>query len=160
MADWKCKRCYSGWKPLGPTGVGQLVRAHRSACTSLSKYRSRFLDEDADKPFSHPRSSHPIIIVPNHWVHQMKVNFYSSLRRIVRQKTVEIPLPETATVRQLLEELKLRYPQAYDEFVDQNGHLYPHAHLFINGRDIPYLNGLDTRLSDQDNVDIFPPGHF
>jgi molybdopterin synthase sulfur carrier subunit len=90
----------------------------------------------------------------------MKVNFYSSLRRIVRQKTVEIPLPETATVRQLLEELKLRYPQAYDEFVDQNGQLYPHAHLFINGRGIPYLNGLDTTLSDQDNIDIFPPGHF
>ena len=101
-----------------------------------------------------------VIMVENHWVHQMKVNLYSSLRRIVGQKTVEIPLSETATVRQLLEELKLRYPQAYNEFVDQNGHLYPHVHLFINGRDIPYLNGLDTTLADQDNIDIFPPGHF
>jgi molybdopterin synthase sulfur carrier subunit len=90
----------------------------------------------------------------------MKVNFYSSLRRIVGQKTVEIPLSDAATVRQLLEQLKMRYPQAYDQFVDQNGNLYAHAHLYINGRDIPYLNDLDTQLSDQDNADIFPPGHF
>jgi molybdopterin synthase sulfur carrier subunit len=101
-----------------------------------------------------------VIIVANDWVSQMKVNFYANLRRIVGQKTVEIPLADPATVRQLLEQLKLRYPQAYDQFVDQNGDLYPHSHLFINGRDLPYLNGLDTRLSDQDNADIFPPGHF
>lgn len=87
----------------------------------------------------------------------MKVNFYATLREIVGTKTVEFPLPEGATVRQLIEEVTSRFPLVGSILLDEQGQLYGHVHVFINGRDAPYLeNALDTVLAADDTVDVFP----
>ena len=88
---------------------------------------------------------------------EVKVNFYATLRQIVGQKTVEIPLPTGATVRQLVNEVVSRYPGLRRELLDEEGNLYGHVHVFINGRDVPYLHdALDTQIGPADKVDIFP----
>ena len=88
----------------------------------------------------------------------MQVSFYATLRQAIGQKTVEFPLPEGSSVRQLLHSVIERYPEMNKELFDENGELYGHVHVFINGRDAPYLeNGLETILTSQDKVDIFPP---
>jgi sulfur-carrier protein len=87
----------------------------------------------------------------------MKVNFYSTLREIVGQKTVEIDLPENTTVRQLVEEIIRQYPLLERELVDERGNLYQHVHVFVNGRDVPFLvDRVDTQLSMADKISIFP----
>jgi molybdopterin synthase sulfur carrier subunit len=87
----------------------------------------------------------------------MKVNFYSTLREIVGQKTVEIDLPENTTVRQLVEEIIRQYPLLERELVDERGNLYQHVHVFVNGRDVPFLvDRIDTQLSMADKISIFP----
>lgn len=87
----------------------------------------------------------------------MKVNFYSTLREIVGQKTVEIDLPENTTVRQLVEEIIRQYPLLGRELVDERGNLYQHVHVFVNGRDVPFLvDRVDTQLSMADKISIFP----
>jgi molybdopterin synthase sulfur carrier subunit len=87
----------------------------------------------------------------------MKVNFYATLRQIVGRKTVEIDLGENNTVQELLDTVMDQYPPLRRELLDENGDLYPHVHVFINGRDAPYLeNALDTDLESSDKVDIFP----
>jgi molybdopterin synthase sulfur carrier subunit len=87
----------------------------------------------------------------------MKVNFYSTLREIVGQKTVEIDLPENTTVRQLVEEIIRQYPLLERELVDERGDLYQHVHVFVNGRDVPFLvDRVDTQLSMADKISIFP----
>lgn len=88
----------------------------------------------------------------------MKINFYATLRPIIGGKTTEVELPPRATVQDLLNSLLLRYPALHKELYDANGHLYPHIHILINGRDAPYLeNGLQTELALTDTVNIFPP---
>ena len=88
----------------------------------------------------------------------MKVNFYATLRQIVGQKTIEISLPPGATVRDLVAVVVESHPKLYPELIDENGDLYGHLHLFINGRDAPYLdNALDTIIQPDDKIDIFPP---
>ena len=88
----------------------------------------------------------------------MQVNFYATYRQIVGKKTVEIPLDEGATLSQLVENLVGDYPALRSEWLDDQGHLYGHVHLFVNGRDLPFLeNALDTRLQADDTVSVFPP---
>jgi molybdopterin synthase sulfur carrier subunit len=88
----------------------------------------------------------------------MKVNFYATLRQIVGQKTIEIDLPPGITVTQMVEAIMEQYPLMRPELVDENGNLHGHIHIFVNGRDAPYLeNKLDTIISSSDKVDIFPP---
>ena len=88
----------------------------------------------------------------------MKVNFYATLRPIVGQKTVEFDLPQGTTAIQLVEAVIEQFPHMRPELVDENGDLHGHIHIFVNGRDAPFLeNKLDTVISSSDKIDIFPP---
>lgn len=88
----------------------------------------------------------------------MKVNFYATFRQIVGAKTIELPVGEGITVRQLIDAIITRYPGLQRELLDEQGNLYPYVHVFINGRDAPYLDeGLEAKLSPEDNVSLFPP---
>ncbi len=87
----------------------------------------------------------------------MKVNFYATLRPLVGGKTVEFPLAEGSTVRELIAEIIRRYPTLGSQLLDEDGELYGYVHVFINGRDAPYLeHRLETVLTPDDTVDIFP----
>jgi sulfur-carrier protein len=88
----------------------------------------------------------------------MKVSFYATLRQIVGAKTVEFDLPENPTVKELLTEMIRVYPGLERELLNDQGELYPHVHIFVNGRDAIYLeSGMDTRLTPDDLVTVFPP---
>lgn len=87
----------------------------------------------------------------------MKVNFYATLRQVVGQKSVQFGLSPEGTVQDLLDSILERYPPMRRELLDEQGKLYPHVHIFLNGRDVPYLEeALETRLRPEDKIDIFP----
>ncbi len=87
----------------------------------------------------------------------MKVNFFATLRQIVGQKTVEIELPKNTSVQDFLEILTTQYPPMRKELLDPNGNLYRHVHVFVNGRDAPFLeNGMETIIQPTDTLNIFP----
>lgn len=88
----------------------------------------------------------------------MEVYFFATLRQITGQKTVEFELAEGATARNLVDAVIDRFPLIRRELLDEQGKLWPHVHVFINGRDAPFLeDGLDTVLKKDDTVNIFPP---
>lgn len=88
----------------------------------------------------------------------MQVNFYATFREVVGKKTVEIPLSEGATVRQLIDGVVRDYPGLRRELLDDKGEILGHVHVFINGRDLAFLeDGLNTSLQAYDTVSIFPP---
>jgi molybdopterin synthase sulfur carrier subunit len=88
----------------------------------------------------------------------MKVNFYATLRPIVGGKTVEVDVPEGITVKDLVDGLVTRYPALRTELLDEAGNLHGHVHVFVNGRDVPFLvDKINTRISPEDAVNIFPP---
>jgi molybdopterin synthase sulfur carrier subunit len=87
----------------------------------------------------------------------MKINFYATLRPIVGQKTVDLPIEAGVTVQDVLEIIVARYPALQAELMDENGRLLGHVHLFVNGRDAPYLeNMMDTKIKTTDKIDVFP----
>ena len=87
----------------------------------------------------------------------MIINFYATLRQIVGGKKVDLDIPPGATVRYLLDEIIKSYPLIKRELFDEKGELYGHVHVLINGRDAVFLdNGLDSILSPDDTINIFP----
>jgi len=87
----------------------------------------------------------------------MKVNFFATLRQIVGQKTVEIDLPEQTSVQEFVEMVVTEYPPMRKELLDEDGNLYRHVHVFVNGRDAPFLaNGMETIIQPNDTLNIFP----
>jgi molybdopterin synthase sulfur carrier subunit len=87
----------------------------------------------------------------------MKVNFFATLRPIVGGKTVEFELPAETTAAAFLNIIVERFPPLRQELLNEAGELYPHVHMFINGRDAPYLpDGMETVLKPTDTVNIFP----
>ena len=87
----------------------------------------------------------------------VQVDFYATLRLVVGRKTVDVSLPEGATVRNLLDTIVRRFPPLAEKLLDEAGRLSSHINVFIDGRGAPYLeNGLDTVLHADQKVDIFP----
>jgi sulfur-carrier protein len=87
----------------------------------------------------------------------MKVNFFATLRDITGQKTVEFENAEGSTVGHLVEAVISRYPSMREVLLNQEGDLYGHVHVFINGRDVPFLeNKMETIIKPSDSVNIFP----
>ncbi|MHC4164656.1 MAG: ubiquitin-like small modifier protein 1 [Planctomycetota bacterium] len=87
----------------------------------------------------------------------MDVNFYATLRQVTGRKSVEFSLPAGATVQLLLDAVLERFPDMASYLLDDQGRLYAHVHIFINGRDAPYLDSaLETPLTKDDAVDFFP----
>ena len=87
----------------------------------------------------------------------MKVNFFATLRRIAGQKTVMFDLEEGATAQNLLNAILVKYPLMREELLDENGALYRHVHLFINGRDVYFLpDDMETVIHPADKIDLFP----
>jgi sulfur-carrier protein len=86
----------------------------------------------------------------------MKVNFYATLRSVVGVKEAEFALPEGTTVRELVNEMIRCYPGLGRELLNEQGQLYQHVHIFIKGRDIMHLEGLDTPLAEDAVLGVFP----
>lgn len=87
----------------------------------------------------------------------MQICFYATLRPLVGRKSVEIPLAEGSTVREMVEAVVRSYPQLRRVLVDENGRPARHIHIFVNGRDTHHLrNGLETPLKVEDRIDVFP----
>lgn len=87
----------------------------------------------------------------------MKVSFYATLRDVTGQKTVEFDVPENASVRQLVDEITSRYPLIRDKLLLEDGSLRGYVHVFINGRDVRFLERqLDTVTEPTDFITFFP----
>jgi molybdopterin synthase sulfur carrier subunit len=85
------------------------------------------------------------------------VNLFATLRELAGHRTVHFDLPDGSTVRQLLDRVIADNPAMRAELFGEDGELFGHVHVFINGRDAPDLDqALDTPLTAADKVDLFP----
>ena len=87
----------------------------------------------------------------------MEVNFYATLRPIVGGKRATLDLEEGATVRDLLRCAGARYPGLNALLWDAAGNVSDFIKVFVDGREMRHLQGLDTPVPADATVDIFPP---
>ena len=83
-----------------------------------------------------------------------KVNLYATFRDLTGKSQLELP---GATVGEVLENLVRAYPALKEELFEGEG-LAERVSVFLEGRDVRYLQGLSTPLSPGATLDLFPPG--
>jgi len=87
----------------------------------------------------------------------MEVKIYATLRTIVGGKSITLNGGPELTVGEMIEQMFETYPAMRKELLRSDGEMHSAFHFFINGRDARYLNGLETVVTTQDDVRVFPP---
>ena len=86
------------------------------------------------------------------------VQLYATLRpRADDERAVDVPWSAGDSVGEVIRELLRRKPGLEDHILDGEGRLQPHVNVFLDGRDIRYLDGLDTTVDGETDLSIFPP---
>jgi len=88
----------------------------------------------------------------------MQVRVYGTLRRVmggVKETTLHIAGRTTAG--ELLELLVATYPGLGEKIFRGERELQGGVGLFVNGRSIRFLDGLDTLVQEGDQLALFPP---
>ena len=81
-----------------------------------------------------------------------KVNLYATFRDLTGKSQLELP---GATVGEVLENLVRAYPALKEELFEGEG-LAERVSVFLEGRDVRYLQGLDTPVPAGETVSIIP----
>jgi len=86
------------------------------------------------------------------------VRAFATIREVLGTDRAEISLDEGDSVRTLLKTLAKKFGSAFQKqvLVDEDT-LSPNVKVLVNGVDIEYLNGMETKLKDGDEVAIIPP---
>ena len=63
---------------------------------------------------------------------------------------------EKANVRQVLNSVKTSHPEIYQRWCDADGNIRETLTMFINGEHIRYRNGLETIVTEGDEIYIVP----
>jgi molybdopterin synthase sulfur carrier subunit len=88
----------------------------------------------------------------------VKIYTILTLKQILGQREFEVSLHEGTTVKNLLAWMIERWGDKLSPhlFQPENDRVLPHIRLLVNGRDIQFLNGVDTVLHDGDEFSILP----
>lgn len=79
------------------------------------------------------------------------------MRELAGERDIDVALPDGATIRDLLNRLVKLRPVLAERLLDEDGNIPPSVNVFVNGRDIRDLSGLDTPVMPDDEVTILPP---
>ena len=87
----------------------------------------------------------------------MKVKLFATLKQLVGAKEIEVGLEGGDTVGSVIARLVADYPALGQHIFDDEGNLEGYINVFVNRRSIRFLDGLNTSLSEDDVLAIFPP---
>jgi molybdopterin synthase sulfur carrier subunit len=87
----------------------------------------------------------------------MEVKVYATLRMKIGQASIEVEAGPGDTVRQAVTEVLERFPVLAPDIMADEEELVNHVHIFLHGRNIRLLDGLDTEIQEGQRIDIFPP---
>ena len=89
---------------------------------------------------------------------KIKIHTILGLKEILGQRVVELPLPQGSTIKALLAVMAHKWGRKFSSYVSDPGHVHllPHIRILVNGRDIGFINGMETELQDGDEVLMLP----
>ncbi len=86
----------------------------------------------------------------------IKVKYIASISEITGQVVEYVDLAGETTLREFLGRLSEKYPNLGSRIFKGDA-LADDIIILVNGRSIDWLNGLQTRIRDGDEVTIMPP---
>jgi molybdopterin synthase sulfur carrier subunit len=83
-----------------------------------------------------------------------KVRVPTPLRRFTAGSD-EVPA-EGDSIRAVIEDLERRHPGMRERLLDEKGDLRRFVNIYLNGDDIRFLNQLNSKVKDGDDISIVP----
>jgi molybdopterin synthase sulfur carrier subunit len=89
----------------------------------------------------------------------VKVRTILAIKKILGKGEIELSVPEKSTLQELVTKLVNNFGDELASLLleSETRKVLPHIRLMVNGRDIAFLNGMDTVLQPGDEVLILPP---
>lgn len=86
----------------------------------------------------------------------IRVKMFASFQEIAGANEVEL---EVSDVRQIVNKLADMFPSLEGEMFPSadRGELRSRVKVMVNGRNIEFMDGLDTKVAEGDRVAVFPP---
>ena len=86
----------------------------------------------------------------------MKVRVPASLSQRGQSGMVNLDVPDSATLRAVLDEIEKQIPGAANRIVDGEGRIRGYVNLYVNGDDVRHGAGIETPVTEADEVLILP----
>ena len=87
----------------------------------------------------------------------IRVKFFAALWEITGEKEIELDGTDM-TVREVLQKLIERYGEKFKkEIMENDDKVKDHYVILVNGRNIVFLDGINTKVKDGDLISVFPP---
>ena len=87
---------------------------------------------------------------------KLTVKLLRPFSKIIRKNELKLDI-NVSTVKDLLEILSKNYPKIKNELYTENNELTEYVNLFVNDKPISALNGIDTKLKNNDEILLFAP---
>ena len=86
----------------------------------------------------------------------MIVRLPASLSQSGKSGMVDLEVAPATTLRGLLTEIERQVPGATKRIIDDSGKLYGFVNLYVNGNNVRHGDGMETVVSERDEVLILP----
>jgi molybdopterin synthase sulfur carrier subunit len=86
----------------------------------------------------------------------IQVEFHATIQKVFGEKSTRVTQSSPLTVRRLLD-VVCTSNERHEKIFDDSGQLRSDVTIFRNGRNIVFLEGLNTELNNGDKIALFPP---
>ena len=84
---------------------------------------------------------------------KIKVKFFANIREFTKTRELEV---DSGTVGDILKKLNEKFP-GFEKMIFDGKKIKPYVNVFLNGKNVLDLDGLETGLRLNDEIAIFPP---
>ena len=85
------------------------------------------------------------------------IKLFATVREMAGAKSLSVPFQDGGTVRDLVRAIQQVNPAIGDKLIDEHGQLTPIVHIYVRGRNVEWMEGLDTVVQRDDDVLLVPP---
>jgi MoaD family protein len=85
---------------------------------------------------------------------KIDITFYGGIAQITKEKNIKI---NGSVLKEIFDTLVMKYGEQFKKRIyDEKGKIRRFINIYVNGRDIRFLNQLNTKLEEGDKISIVP----
>lgn len=85
------------------------------------------------------------------------IKLFATVSDLVGSRRLSVPFEDGDTVRDLIGSIHEISPALSAKLLDENGDLSPLIYIYVGGRNVEWIGGLEAVIHDRDDVFIVPP---